>query len=452
MNKNKKKESTRKVLNTNPKVNIYKDVQMYFYITGLHKDSYYALNKNGTFSKLYLSCGETKEQDIKKRYGGKNTKDSIASVSNENTIFMQNLHHYIKDSQKLKKGKTRTFDRDVYTEDEFFNYKNIKENKRHLVKDISLPVIKTKKETEKATGSSSEEMVDFSKTLNSIIKLKTKVEKEDIIERIKECFLEEGINKVNYEELMKIIKELLNPYIEILVEGYTNEDYSYRKELNLYKYQLEDILRITKGFLKNDFKFITFNADPRYGKTLTTLKMFDFIGYDVMVMSSYMGEVINSYGKELKQFIDFKNFITIDLTVEYDISKIEHLNKGNKVVILNSLTGKTSGKTIDKLWEGKYNNIKSIINKLGSKKTVKTFHVIDEADFGAHTKKSKEKLKGVNAILKNNHYKVLAISGTDVGKIENLIDLDLDENSFSEPDVRFCTIYNIKDRKWEQLY
>ena len=113
---------------------------------------------------------------------------------------------------------------------------------------------------------------------------------------------------------------------------------------------------------------------PRFGKTVWAMALFDHTDKQVMVVSSYVHSVFNSFKTDYARFTQFKH-IAIAETAE----EVAH-NTANG---LRSLVVVPLTDNFDR-WEKKY----GWINKLTSK-----FVFVDEADFGAHKSNQVKKVK-----------------------------------------------------------
>jgi hypothetical protein len=113
----------------------------------------------------------------------------------------------------------------------------------------------------------------------------------------------------------------------------------------------------------------------RFGKTLLYLALFDHLDEQVMVVGSYYLTALSSFKKEVCKYRQFENFVVLDLysdTFQADFSY--NLAQGKKIVVMVSLCGDKNGNSLR-------NDNARFLSKISNKITV-----IDEADYGAHTK------------------------------------------------------------------
>ena len=113
----------------------------------------------------------------------------------------------------------------------------------------------------------------------------------------------------------------------------------------------------------------------RFGKTLLYLSTFDHLDAQVMVVGSYYLTALSSFRKEVCKYRQFENFVVLDLysdTFQADFSF--NLAQGKKIVVMVSLCGDKNGNSLR-------NDNARFLSKISNKITV-----IDEADYGAHTK------------------------------------------------------------------
>lgn len=124
----------------------------------------------------------------------------------------------------------------------------------------------------------------------------------------------------------------------------------------------------------------------RFGKTLTYLELFRRLENDVMIIPSYVHTVFTSFGNEILgkyndenigKWSNFHGFKLIDTTVGGDWQKKlnDNLGKSKLVVFVSIQTPEDSF--------SKFDIIKDIDKK-------RKFVLIDEADYGAWTEKSKK--------------------------------------------------------------
>ena len=113
----------------------------------------------------------------------------------------------------------------------------------------------------------------------------------------------------------------------------------------------------------------------RFGKTLLYLALFGQLKEQVMVVGSYYLTALSSFKKECYLYEQFSNFVVLDLysdTFQSDFAY--NLSKEKKIVVVVYLCGDKTGNSLR-------NNNARFLSKFFNKITV-----IDEADYGAHTK------------------------------------------------------------------
>jgi hypothetical protein len=113
----------------------------------------------------------------------------------------------------------------------------------------------------------------------------------------------------------------------------------------------------------------------RFGKTLLYLALFDHLDEQVMVVGSYYLTALSSFKKEVYKYRQFENFVVLDLysdTFQADFAY--NLPQNKKIVVMVSLCGDKNGNSLR-------NDNARFLSTISDKITV-----IDEADYGAHTK------------------------------------------------------------------
>ena len=113
----------------------------------------------------------------------------------------------------------------------------------------------------------------------------------------------------------------------------------------------------------------------RFGKTLLYLALFGQLKEQVMVVGSYYLTALSSFKKECYLYEQFSNFVVLDLYSDiFQADFIYNLTQGKKILVVVSLCG-------DKEGNNPRNDNARFLSKFFNKITV-----IDEADYGAHTK------------------------------------------------------------------
>lgn len=113
---------------------------------------------------------------------------------------------------------------------------------------------------------------------------------------------------------------------------------------------------------------------PRFGKTVWAMALFDHTDKQVMVVSSYVHSVFNSFKTDYARFTQFEHIAIAESAEQV----AQNTANGLRSLIVVPLTDNFAR------WERKY----GWINKLTSK-----FVFVDEADFGAHRPDQVKKVK-----------------------------------------------------------
>jgi hypothetical protein len=143
-----------------------------------------------------------------------------------------------------------------------------------------------------------------------------------------------------------------------------------RAELTLTCWQKYALERIITSFSEGKRKIMAELA-ARFGKTTTYLSLFDVVQTKVMVVGSYVLTVEASFKKEINRFTQFAGMEFLNLSDDDFETKFNALVKSDKqIVIFASLCG-----------SDKAEKNAEIINRFNDK-----FVIVDEADYGAHTK------------------------------------------------------------------
>lgn len=140
-------------------------------------------------------------------------------------------------------------------------------------------------------------------------------------------------------------------------------------ELTIWQLNALDLLLSKK---KEHKRKIMAELAARFGKTTLYLALFDVVPEKTMVVGSYYLTALSSFKKEISRWNQFKNFVLLEASSETFENEYNSAVKNidNKIVILVSLCGSS-------VVEKNSDFIKNIQSKIT---------VIDEADFGAHTK------------------------------------------------------------------
>ncbi len=146
-------------------------------------------------------------------------------------------------------------------------------------------------------------------------------------------------------------------------------------DLGLTIWQLEAMDQIF-SFLGEGKKKIMAELAARFGKTLEYLAMFLAVQHKVMVVGTYYLTALSSFKKEVNRYNEFSNFIVLELnsdTFQKDFA--QGLKEDKKIVVLASLCG---DKEVDHTVRNQNAQfVETFLDKIT---------IIDEADYGAHTK------------------------------------------------------------------
>lgn len=147
-----------------------------------------------------------------------------------------------------------------------------------------------------------------------------------------------------------------------------------KRDAKLTIWQLEALDKFI-SLLNEDKKKIMAELAARFGKTILYLALFGQLKEQVLVVGSYYLTALYSFKKECYLYEQFSNFVVLDLysnTFEEDFAY--NLSNDKKIVVVVSLCGDKEGNSLR-------NDNAHFLSKFSNKITV-----IDEADYGAHTK------------------------------------------------------------------
>lgn len=114
---------------------------------------------------------------------------------------------------------------------------------------------------------------------------------------------------------------------------------------------------------------------PRLGKTLLYLALFEHTDHQVLIIGSYYLTALTSFEKEVDKYSQFSDFVVLDLYSENFKKDFSYnFDQSKKIIVIVSLCGDKNGNSLR-------NNNALFLNEFSNKITV-----IDEADYGAHTK------------------------------------------------------------------
>lgn len=202
----------------------------------------------------------------------------------------------------------------------------------------------------------------------------------------------------NSSEDQKILREMHNrkdcTLSKVINEGMTTKEWAYfpndnpeevwrdylgnyaqKFDLALTIWQLEALDQIFT-FLGEGKKKIMAELAARFGKTLEYLAMFLVVKQKVMVVGTYYLTALSSFKKEVGLYNEFSNMVVLDLGSESFQNDFDyHLSQDKKIVVLASLCGDKENDQTVRNQNAKF--IETFTDKIT---------VIDEADYGAHTK------------------------------------------------------------------
>jgi len=179
--------------------------------------------------------------------------------------------------------------------------------------------------------------------------------------------------RLNPNETTKEWAIYLNDNPEEIWIEYLKNDIK-KRDAKLTIWQLEALDKFI-SLLDEDKRKIMAELAARFGKTLLYLALFGQLKERVMVVGSYYLTALSSFKKECYLYEQFSNFTVLDLysdTFQSDFAY--NLSKDKKIVVVVSLCG-------DKEGNSPRNDNARFLSKFSDKITV-----IDEADYGAHTK------------------------------------------------------------------
>ena len=150
-----------------------------------------------------------------------------------------------------------------------------------------------------------------------------------------------------------------------------------RKNMELTIWQIEIIDKIYSMLNSGKCnKKLIAELAARFGKTLTFLALFYFLQKRVLVVSTYYLTALNSFKDEIIKYNEFIDYEVIDLSdPNFKESYNTFIEQNKKIVITGSLCG---NKEVDTSIR---NQNAEFVSQIADKITV-----IDEADYGAHTK------------------------------------------------------------------
>lgn len=358
------------------------------------------------FTYCNLKCGEAIDQTIDKR---------LSQESSHGGNMCKIYTMYI-DTQKISTEKSSHFDSDIFGHQNITTvYEttiwNFLPNKRYMPK--SMP----------NTPGYGQEYMELSAIINYWLKNK---EYKILIDNICKTQMYSPEYKRGVLFLLQVI---FNDNFDDIVKKYITSlgSETVKKSLSLFKHQALVLYNIYK-MLNAGMRHIITELPPRFGKTLTWLKMFkDLSVQDIMIVYAYADTVGNSYFKEIKKYADFNDFNMIDAD-----NITEEMRLTGKTVIYVRTTG--TEKTIQK----RIDNLKIILTGISGERI---FNLNEEADFANFTEKSNNKFKMILESI-DPELKSIRISttGTDAYKAELI-------EAFGNVDGNLTVNYN----NWEEI-
>ena len=358
-----------------------------FYITCPNEFADFLINfdqENRKFTYCNLKCGEAIGQTI----------DERLSQEASHSGNMCKIYTMYIDTQKISTEKSSHFDSDI------FGHQNITTVYETTIWNF-LPAKKYMPTSMPNTPGYGQEYMELSAIINEWLKNK---DYKVLIDNI--CNTQ--MHSPEYKRgVLFLLQTVFNDNFDDIVEKYTISLGSepVKKILSLFKHQALVLLTIYK-MLNAGMKHIITELPPRFGKTLTWLKMFkDLSSHDIMIVYAYADTVGNSYFKEIKKYIDFNSMTGIRVD---DINETTRLNGKTVIYFPTTGTEKTTQKRIEKL--------KMLLSDISGERI---FNLNEEADFANFTEKSNNKFKMILDII-DPELKSIRISttGTDSYKAE----------------------------------
>jgi hypothetical protein len=237
-----------------------------------------------------------------------------------------------------------------------------------------------------------------------------------------------GLSNLDIDGVVKKGDEISEKLVKRLLKGIVSEEEFININLMTFRpHLLQEI--IIRQILSLSIKNTTINAIAelcaRFGKTLTYLELFKRMDdVDVMIIpafvhsvfSSFEGEIVGKYQDEnIGKWLNFNGFKVINTVTDTKWEEKFNKNLGNcKMVVFVSL--QTPEENLQKF---------DVLQKLEGRRK---FILIDEADFGAYTFKSKNVISYLNSD-GDVPYKIkLITSGTGIDKASKIfIDEKIDD-------------------------
>lgn len=173
----------------------------------------------------------------------------------------------------------------------------------------------------------------------------------------------------------------------------------HRLEVELTPWQYDGVVEILEAARKPNAVILADWA-ARYGKTIAALAVFKESDHRILVVSSYVKTVLQSFKKELGCWVQFADMEFVDSGEKgYEDKITKALTEGKRVVVYLSLcNGSLRQDRIDTLFHPK----RSVML------------VIDEGDYGSHKPAQVKPLK--EAVAKNKKNLVMIMTGTNADR------------------------------------
>ena len=214
--------------------------------------------------------------------------------------------------------------------------------------------------------------------MNSLIRIFTKFSETGNIEGQNEFF------KVSLEQLKAVIGQLQSGIGKsgIEVNSSRTDNFKLRREQR-------EAISLTKNAYNNGHNKFLWNAKMRFGKTFTSYKLIEEMGFDEILMITYKPSVINSWIDDLSSHVDFDGWGYSALVGGNELHK--NAREGKPTIIFKSFQDvkqrDKNGEIKDKNKE-LYSNIYDLI-------------IFDEYHFGSWNENSKNEFTKEYKVLDN---------------------------------------------------
>lgn len=366
-------------------------------------------DKSKKFSKCCVKCGEAIKQSVESRL----------AQEVKNAGGMYRIYEFYVPTNIIDDKRQSGFDHIL------FGHQNIEISYNETIWKFC-PNLPKKVPTSKEFG---KEYLDIAPCINTWLK----ADKNYVNDIIKDIVHQKINNRKNIK-ILYLLEQLFKDHFDEVVDKYVNSkncSIKTTKILKLFDHQHKIETWLMENINKGKRNIVT-QLPPRFGKTLTFLKLFseDKIR-KLLIVAAYTGNVGYSYFKEIRLYDDFKDIQIINADEDLDAWRYD----GKKAIILFPTTG--SMNTINKRV--------SYINDLKSKMNINASEIAilnEEADYGDHTKNSNKKfIELMDTIDINRESLVIHTTGTEAWKATKL-------TAFGKFDAK--VIVNRND--WNQLF